>query len=143
MLDYRVVVDGECHHGRCLKRSGSLRLPMSVVEPRERQERTKAHDPSRSFQPCFDVPRVRDRIFTLPPKYHPHPKTESNACPDEMTSPQSHQAVEAEPNGGHEGEPIEPYDEREEDSEGPHHQFSVLVSNKVSPRSCINTFLGL
>jgi hypothetical protein len=37
-----------------------------------------------------------------------------------MSCPQSHEGIEAPPNRGHEGEPIESDDEREEYCEGPH-----------------------
>ena len=72
---------------------------MPVVEPRECPERAYAYDPSRIRQPRMEVPRVGDRIFTLPPTQHPKPNAGPNAGPDEIASEQMADRVEPCGNG--------------------------------------------
>src|SRR5262249_44966449 len=52
------------------------------------------YDPTRIRQPRMEVPRVGDRIFTLPPTQHPKPNAGPNAGPDEIASEQMADRVE-------------------------------------------------
>jgi hypothetical protein len=99
---------------RWLKWWDSLRCsPVPVVEPRERCEHAYAYDPSRIRQPRMEVPRVGDRIFTLPPTQHSKPNAGPNAGPDEIAFEQMADRVEPRHHREVNGAQIEPYDSNE------------------------------
>jgi len=103
-----------------------------VVEPRERCEHAYAYDPSRIRQPRMEVPRVGDRIFTLPPTQHSKPNAGPNAGPDEIASEQMADRVEPCCDGEVKRAPIERHHEHEEYRNGPH--FPILsLTPSVAP----------
>src|SRR5262249_22450202 len=82
-------------------------------------ERAYAYDPSRIRQPRMEVPRVGDRIFTLPPTQHPKPNAGPKAARDEMPSKQSTDRFEPGENGEEKRPQKKPHHEHEKNLCGP------------------------